>query len=64
MTIATDIQFFFQVCQTKMGIEHIQCLLKVDSSILAGVFLTSSFVLSLSLQGFSPMQQVAAYLYM
>ena len=26
-----------------MGIVHIQCLLRIDGSILAGVFLTSSF---------------------
>ena len=35
----------------KMGIEHIQCLLRVDGSILAGV-LTSSFVVPES-SGFS-----------
>ena len=44
--------FYFQlslnlIChgqlQNKMGIVHIQCLLRIDGSILAGVFLTSSF---------------------
>ena len=48
--MATDILFFSTftefamiIYKTKMGIEHIQCLLTVDGSILAGV-LTSSFV--------------------
>ena len=47
------------IYETKMGIVHS----KVDGSILAGVFLTSFFVLSLSLQ-VPPAQQVAAYLHM
>ena len=59
-TLATDIHAVltlkFQICSlwsftTKMHIVHvyIQCLLRVDGSILAGAFITSSFVLCLSL---------------
>ena len=50
---ATDIQFHvfnFQIClpysyflQKKKLIVHIQCVLRVDGSIVAGVFLTSFF---------------------
>ena len=53
-TIATDVQFYFifisftefamVIYKTKVGIVHIQCLLRIiDGSILTGVFLTSSF---------------------
>ena len=31
------------IYKTKMGIVHVQCLLRFDGSIMAGVFLTSSF---------------------
>ena len=68
-TIATDIQsifstFHFQIYllwsfTTKLLILQIQCLFRVGSSILAGVFLTS-FVLCLNLH-IPQMQQVAAY---
>ena len=52
LSIATDIQFHifnFQIClpwlftKKKELIVHIQCLLRVDGSIVAGVFLTSFF---------------------
>ena len=50
-TLATDIQFHifnFQIClpwlfTKKELIVHIQCLLRVDGSIVAGVFLTFFF---------------------
>ena len=45
--------------QQKKLIVHIQCLLRVDGSILAGVFLTSFFCVVPE----SPTQQVAAYWY-
>ena len=51
LSIATDIQFQvfnFQIClpwlfTKKKLILHIQCLLRVDGSLVAGVFLTSFF---------------------
>ena len=48
LSIATDIQFhvFKFVCHgylQKKLIVHIQCLLRVDGSLVAGVFLTSFF---------------------
>ena len=45
---------------TKMLIVHIQCLLIVNGSIWAGVFITYFFVLCLNLH-IPPTQQVAAY---
>ena len=36
-------EFVMAIYKTFMGIVHVQCLLRIDGSIMAGVFLTSSF---------------------
>ena len=59
---STFTEFAMVIYKTKMSIAHIQCLLRIDGSVLPGVFYPP--VLCLSLQVSSPMQQVAAYLYM
>ena len=40
---STFTEFANVIYKTKMSIVHIQCLLRIDGSILPGVFLTSSF---------------------
>ena len=40
------------IYKTKMSIVHIQCLLRIDGSILPGVFLTSSFCVVPESSGF------------
>ena len=40
------------IYKTKVGIVHIQCLLRIDGSILTGVFLTSSFCVVPESSGF------------
>ena len=69
LSIATDIQFHvfnFQIClpffiyKKKQLIVHMQCLFRVDGSIVAGVFLTSFFCV-VPESPFPLTQQVAAY---
>ena len=36
-------EFAMVIYKTKMGIVYMQCLLRIDGSIMAGIFLTSSF---------------------
>jgi len=40
------------IYKTEMSIAHIQCLLRIDGSILPGVFLTSSFCVVPESSGF------------
>ena len=39
----TSTEFAMVIYKTKMSIAHVHCLLRIDGSILPGVFLTSSF---------------------